>query len=79
VVAGGEQLWHEIALPIRASEVIAVDLKLLGTGDRSRKRVLTTGVGTAMFEIQLRDEKRMTARVAWASAAGSAPDISLRT
>jgi len=43
VVAGGEQLRHEIALPIRASEVIAVDLELLGTGDRSRERVLTAG------------------------------------
>ena len=36
VVAGGEQLRHEIALPIRASEVIAVDLEHLCARNRGR-------------------------------------------
>ncbi len=36
VVAGGDQLWHEIGLAVRAGEMIAVDFELLGAGDRSR-------------------------------------------
>ncbi len=57
-------------------------MQLVGGSERVREAERGTAKGVDYedtVEAQLRDEKRRTARVACASAAGSEPDISLRT